>query len=524
MTVAEALKCLTDSLGIHSIQAVGGPISVQNISASVPTSDGVIGKLTTDSRYVKAGDCFIAIQGAKGDGHSFIPQLAGLQPFLIIVEKKIPVPPDYRGLIIQVTSTRKAWAALAAQWSGHPSRELLMIGVTGTNGKTSTTYIIEHLLRSRGYDCGVIGTIDHHLGGHVWPAGNTTPGPSELQARLGEMKERGAQAVVMEVSSHALDQRRVDGVDFDAVIFTNLSRDHLDYHKDMKEYFAAKQLLFCEKLWASSKLQPTAVVNVRDEAGRRLRVSSRADLITYSEVASSAGLNADWAYRIEKADFDGIELSLFHKGKVSPLRIPLVGNHQVENALGAYLAVSSVLAKKFGRAIGPSQFGDLMRDFRGVPGRLEKIPNKKGIHVFVDYAHSPDALENVLVSLQRIRTQSGSGGRIITVFGCGGDRDQGKRPMMAAVAEQFSDSVVITSDNPRTENPDFILDQIFAGFSEAFRKSVQRQRDRKLALQEALASASAGDVVVIAGKGHEDYQEIHGVKHPFKDQDVVKDD
>lgn len=494
---------------------------VHNSGVDPALLQGELGEITTDSRRALAGCCFLAIRGSASDGHAYLADVCAQSPALVIVEDFARIPAGYRGVVIEVASTRRAWAALAAAEFGRPSQGLLMVGITGTNGKTSCTCFFEHLLTKLGYPCGVIGTIDHHLGNRVWKTSATTPNPLDLQKRLQEMRELGGRAVAMEVSSHALDQHRVDQVHFDVALFTNLTRDHLDYHHTMEEYFAAKQRLFTDLLWDSVKAAPVAVVNVDDEWGRRLRVAQKARLVTFGKL--DGGHSADWLYRITRADFSFTEFRVRQGGVEFDARLPMVGDHQVANAVAVLASVHALNERNQPGALPPRKLAELLEDFPGVPGRLEKVPHGRGFHVFVDYAHSPDALENTLRSLKQIQEKGALASRILTVFGCGGDRDTGKRPLMAKIAEQWSDHVIVTSDNPRTEVPEKILADISEGFSAGARGRFESIVDRRAAIARALEWARKDDVILIAGKGHEDYQEIQGQRFTFRDQDVVKE-
>lgn len=478
--------------------------------------------VVTDSRELAQGSVFVALRGTQRDGHEFIPQALAAGVAGIVAEEKAlqalidagkipelsktnriqgPQPP-----IVLVEDSRAALDLLARRLFYDPSHRLLCFGVTGTNGKTSTVYLLEHLMNAASVPTGVLGTIDHHLGTDVWPSTHTTPDPVRLQGRLAEMKSLGAQAIAMEVSSHALDQRRADGIQFNTVIFTNLTRDHLDYHKTESLYFAAKQRLFSDLLWNSGKVPLFAIVNIDDPWGRKLRVSSQAGLWTFGE--SSA---ADFRFQIESQDFSGMKFNLRSPFGDFTGQVPMIGRHNLYNAVGAVAAVASV-------GVGPAVSLRHLQDFPGVPGRLQRVADARGRFVFVDYAHTPDALENVLGTLTQIRSQlAGKKPRLLTLFGCGGDRDKGKRPLMAQIAARFSDQVVVTSDNPRSEDPHSILSEIEKGFAVEDRGKVRLQVDRAAAIREILLAAETGDVVLIAGKGHELYQEIGGEKREFSD-------
>lgn len=487
--------------------------------------------LTSDSREVLEGYVFVAVKGTSSDGHDFIAK-AIEQGALAIIHSHgyagLPVKPSREVCLVAVKEPRLAQEQLARRFYGDPSQRMLCIGVTGTNGKTSTTYLLEHLFNEGGVPLGVIGTIDHHYDTHVWETGLTTPGPILLQKRLSEMKAAGAQGVAMEVSSHALDQFRVDGVQFNVAIFTNLSHDHLDYHQTMESYFLAKQRFFTDLLWQSQKVPLFAVVNRDDPWGRKLRIANRANLWTFGAMSSRKGrggswlqrafasgdTGADFAFEIEAMNFTGTLVKFETPFGACSGEIPLCGLHNVYNVAGAMAAAATL-------GVVPEQSLRRLNSFRGIPGRLQRVPGKK--NVFIDYAHSPDSLEKVLDTLNEVRRRSQSTGEIVVVFGCGGDRDRAKRPVMAQVAERLADRIFVTSDNPRTENPDVILDEVVSGFSTSVGSRVQRQVDRKLAIAAAYASCRPGDVLLIAGKGHENYQQIGTEKIPFSDFAIAQE-
>lgn len=461
---------------------------------------------------------FVAVRGSQQDGHQYLPQIMGsdISVAAIVADESTIRQMQAEGRlnakllsripILLVADTRFALDLLARRQYFDPSHRLLCFGVTGTNGKTSTVYLLEHLLNKAGLKAGVMGTIDHHLDEQIWPSSHTTPAPVQLQARLAQMKELGAQAVAMEVSSHALDQHRADGVQFNVAIFTNLTRDHLDYHQTEKAYFAAKQRLFTDLLGDSQKIPLMAIVNIDDSWGRRLRVTARAALWTIGKSKT-----ADFNFRVLSQDFSGQKFKLQTPLGDFEAELPLIGEHNLYNAVGAIAAVTTV-------GVPLEKSLKSLPDFAGIPGRLQRVPDPRGRSVFVDYAHTPDALENVLKTISQIRQQqSGQQPRILTLFGCGGDRDTGKRPQMARIAAQFSDRVWVTSDNPRSENPQAIIDDILRGFQANDLTKVKQQVDRALAIEEILQEAQSGDVVLIAGKGHETYQEILGEKRDFSD-------
>lgn len=474
-----------------------------------PSKDGgdfVISAITSDSRKVLKDSVFVAIKGTSGDGHSYLQQALANGAGAIVVEDLSKVPRPISAKVLLVDSTRKFLDAAIARFYNNPSLELLSFGVTGTNGKTTTTYLIEHILNQLGSPTAVMGTIDHHFLSESFQTENTTPGPEELHARLRQFVEKGAKSLAMEVSSHALTQNRADSVHFDVVIFTNLTRDHLDYHQDMESYFWSKQLLFDDVLWKSLKADRVSVVNVDDPYGARIRTGPGTRLVTYGRKTS------DYQFDVFNASLNGMEYVMRHRGRQFTGNTHLVGTHNLYNIAGALAALSE-------KGFHIYEAMSALESFYGVPGRLQKVTNAKNRHVFVDYAHTDDALRNVLNALRDVRDTSGSSGKIITVFGCGGDRDKGKRPLMAKVAEELSDFVVVTSDNPRTEDPQKIIDDICTGFSDI--NKLKKLVDRREAIRYALEQSQEGDIVLIAGKGHEDYQILGTQKMNFRDDLVA---
>lgn len=463
----------------------------------------------SEAKEVQQNSVYVAVRGTRGDGHQHIPLAIAKGASVLVVENTQSVPSGFSGRVYLVLNARRALSDLAARFYDHPSLRLRCVGVTGTNGKSSTVLLLEHLLSSAQIPTGVIGTIDHHFERHRWETALTTPGPLLLQSRLSDFACLGAKAVAIEISSHALEQNRVDHLALQTVIFTNLTRDHLDYHKTMDDYFQAKELLFTQIL-EKSPIEPCfAIVNINSSYGRRLRVSSSAVLWTYGRK------DGDFVYKIISSSYSGTRFILKTPIEEVFFDFPLIGEYNVENAVAAVLGALS-----FGVSLIKS--AQSLINFRGVPGRLERVPNEKGLHVFIDYAHTPDALENVLKTLNQIRRQ-GQPHRITTVFGCGGDRDPGKRPMMGKVAEKYSNQLILTNDNPRTENPDQILEQIKGGISRSFlTEAVIIEKDRVLAIQKALQLSKPGDVVLIAGKGHENYQIIGQEKFPMSDYQTAE--
>ncbi len=461
-----------------------------------------------DTRKVTPDSVFVAIKGSDNDGHNYLAQAASAGAIALVVENKSNVPSDYPYLVVELSDTRAALDMLASRFYNYPSHELFCFGVTGTNGKTSITYILEHILNYHNKKTGVIGTVNHRVGQKIWPTEMTTPDPVTLQSRLRDFVSEGAVASAIEVSSHALDQSRVKSVNFNTVIFTNLTLDHLDYHKTMQSYFEAKQKLFTDMMWLTHKSPKFAVINVDDSYGRRLKVAEDVIAWTYGQRES------DFQFKILNMNFSDTEIEV--KTEVETIRalLPVSGRHTIYN-----IVASAVGAMSFG--ISLEQSLEAMRHFAGVPGRLQKVNSNSEKIVFVDYAHTPDALENVLNSISQVRSESKLQSKIFTVFGCGGDRDKSKRPLMARIAAKLSDYVVVTSDNPRTENPQSIVDEICAGFNEG-QKNFEKVVDREQAIAAILKKANPGDVVLIAGKGHEDYQIIGTEKKHFSDFDVAR--
>ena len=470
--------------------------------------DREITGLADDSRQVSPGGLFVAVKGTQSDGHCFLAQAVAAGAGAIVVETgrvsgetlaSIGVP------VIQVDDSRRALGLLASRFHGGPSRRLRMIGVTGTNGKTTTTYLCKSILEAAGVRVGLIGTVVYLFGEERVAATHTTPGALELQGLLRRMVDAGMQAVVMEISSHALALDRTAGCQFGTAVFTNLTQDHLDFHADMEDYFRAKLRLF-------TALDPEAraIVNGDDPYGGRVVEATRARVWSYA-IDRPADLRAEDV----QISLNGVRFTARTPAGSVALRSPLVGRHNVHNILAA---VGVGLAQGVPRetiAVGVAAL-------KNVPGRFEQVDAGQPFTVVVDYAHTEDALDRLLTTAQTVRT-----GRIITVFGCGGDRDRGKRPKMGRVAARFSDVVVVTSDNPRTEDPDAVIREILpgveAGLREAGRGRYLVQTDRRAAITEAIRLAQPGDLVLIAGKGHEDYQIIGKEKHPFDDRVVARE-
>ena len=480
------------------VAAAGDAVDVDARWTSVPISG-----LSYDSRAVAAGHLFFCIPGTVSDGHRYAGDAAAAGAAALVVERRLDLD------IPQVVSTdaRRAMGRIASAWYGGPGDDLLLLGVTGTNGKTTTAYLLESILRAAGHTTGLIGTVETRIAGRSKPGVRTTPESVDLQATLAEMRDAQVTAAAMEVTSHALVLHRVEGLRFDAASFTNLSQDHLDFHEGMEDYFAAKSSLFVPE-----RLQRGAV-NVDDPYGRKL-------LEATSVPSLSFGLLGDADVRATKIEErpGGTSFVLQVEGggpAETEITTTLVGGFNVLNCLAA--ATTALQA-----GIDVAAIRDGLAALAAVPGRFEAVDAGQPFAVVVDYAHTPDSLDNVLREARRMADQTG--GRSICVFGCGGDRDRGKRPLMGAVAAIRADVVVVTSDNPRSEDPHAIIDQILEGIvAERAGGPDVVEADRREAIRAALSAARAGDVVVIAGKGHETGQEFADRTIPFDDREVARE-
>ena len=471
------------------------------------TQDVEIRNLQYDSRNVQRGDCFFAIRGTGADGHRFIESAINSGAAAVVLENDAALPESmflHTGVIkIVVPDSRKTLALMAANYYGHPSDHLTMVGVTGTNGKTTTTHIIRSILEAAGQNVGLIGTIEYKIGNQVTPASHTTPESLELNQLLTRMVESGCSSVSMEVSSHALHQYRIHGLHFNVGVFTNLTQDHLDYHGSMDEYFKAKKLLF-DGLVESS----CAITNADDEWGWKMLGSTRARQIAY-------GVNetADVQAKDIQLSLNGTSFTIQYRDQSTLISSPLVGRFNVYNILAAFSAGIALELSTDVIATG-------IANVKSVRGRFERIPSPRGWTAVIDYAHTPDALEKCLRTIHDVLPETNRG-RIITVFGAGGDRDRTKRPLMGSVVGSLSDIVVVTSDNPRTEDPQRIMDDIIQGIPGG--ATMIREVDRRAAIEGALQQAKPGDVILIAGKGHEDYQVIGREKIHFSDREIVEE-
>ena len=403
------------------------------------------------------GQVFVAIRGARFDMHQHLANIPSDLILLWIVESEDAVPQSYSQPVLKVPCTRQALALLQHAWYGHPSHSLFLFGVTGTNGKTSTCQLFAHFMNKKGIPCATIGTLGHFFAGQGFETANTTPGPGALNERLQQFASAGAQAVAMEVSSHALDQHRVTGLSFDVVAFTNLTQDHLDYHGTMDAYFQSKAQLFKRMIDDGQKARPLAVLNLGDPWIQQLKVSSRLQVVSVGPEFT----NVNWAYRVVRRDFEGIEFELIASPESCSTRLclPLLGDFNIQNFL---------IAGAWFYQMGHSweQLQSWLQDFEGIPGRMQKVKAQNQdlyAKVYIDFAHTPDALEHVLKTLVQIRQSQSQDCKIYVVFGAGGNRDKSKRPLMGQVASQWADVLILTSDNPRDEDPGHIINEIQQG-------------------------------------------------------------
>jgi len=455
--------------------------------------------VTDHSGRVQNGAVFVAVKGGSADGHDYLDEVIAKGPAAIIAERKGPA--DYKGLWIQVPDTRVILGKLAARFAGDPAADMTVVGVTGTNGKTTVTHFIHSLFEKSMIKAGMIGTIKVHDGKTLRDATHTTPGAVEMQSILRSMKQNGCQAVTMEASSHGLEQGRCAGIPFRVGVFLNLTQDHLDYHKTMEAYFESKKILFEEM--AARGSDGVAVINLDDPYGEKLaqEFAGRLKVVTF-------GFGADADFRASEVRHSqrGQVFALAARGKSFFVRLPVVGRFNVLNATAALAAVSAtgIPLRDLIKSVGET---------RQVPGRMELVGGDR-ISVFVDYAHTPDAVAKACETLSDLNPN-----RLVTVFGCGGDRDRTKRPLMAAAAAKFSNFCIVTSDNPRTEDPDEIIAEILPGLGESPHQVIP---DRREAISQIIEQAFPGDIVLIAGKGHENYQEVMGRRFHFDDREVAR--
>jgi UDP-N-acetylmuramoyl-L-alanyl-D-glutamate--2,6-diaminopimelate ligase len=470
--------------------------------------------LAYHSQQVVPGGVFVALKGAKTDGHRFLSQALNRGARVIVTEEHFEAPAGVT--TVWVPLARLALARMSAAFYGHPSQELVLVGITGTNGKTTTSFLLEAILRAAGHRVGVAGTVNYRVGGEIWPAPVTTPESLDLQRLLRAMRERNVTHAVIEVSSHALMQHRVDASRFAAGIFTNLSQDHLDYHDDLDDYFRAKSRLFFEVLKNGAGRHGLSVLNLDDPWGRQLHERVAAPKLAYGHHADSGVRPLSFRYQRH-----GLEAVLATPAGELQVTSHMVGPYNLANIMAA-------AATALGLGVNPEAVVQGLAHLPGVPGRLQRLGPEAGPSVFVDYAHTPDALAQVLGALNSLDFA-----RIITVFGCGGDRDRSKRPLMGQAAAQGSGLLVVTSDNPRTEDPEAIIKDIEAGLETMHypRLTLAAARrgdrgylvepDRRAAIRLAVGLAQPADAVLVAGKGHEDYQIWGEKKIHFDDREEV---
>lgn len=461
--------------------------------------------ITTNSNEVKSEFMFIAIKGQKTDGHNYINSAIKNGASAIVLEKHYPIDSD-SAAIVELKNSRVAAPFIASNFFQNPSRNMKLVGITGTNGKTTISYLLEAIWKEEGLKTGIIGTVANRYSDKVFEANLTTPDPVNLMQMLFDMKNSGVTHTAIEVSSHALDLNRVDSCEFDAAVFTNLTQDHLDYHNSFDNYFKAKKRLFTEVLKKSSKKLKFSIINIDDPYGLKLYKETCGEKISYS-------------LKNKKSDIYAKEYQFSNKGISAKIKTPrgrlilnskLLGEHNLYNlmaAAGTALQIDSSI----------ESIEKALNSISHIPGRLEVIDNKLKINVLVDYAHTPDALQNVLSSLRPICK-----GRLITVVGCGGDRDKKKRPLMGKIANDNSDYLIITSDNPRTEDPELIIEDILMGISQTNNPNFKTIIDREKAISYSINIATSGDTVLIAGKGHENYQIVGVNKFHFDDREIAE--
>lgn len=476
----------------------------------LPTQSRFSG-VTHDSRKVTPGDIFVALRGANFDGHDYVSNAMSMGAAAVIVEQSrlaLLVDSNIPGWSVQ--DPRQVMGYVADIVYNHPTHHMHVVGVTGTNGKTSTTHIIAHLAKGLFQQTGIIGTLGAFASGVSVPGQRTTPEAPDLQSMLSAMQSHSVDVVAMEVASHALVHGRVNGCLFDAAVFTNLTQDHLDFHGSMESYFEAKARLFTTHFDAATQRgkRPFAVIGIDSKWGDRLCTNMRD--FQFATFSANADTKADLVAVNIRLSASLTEFDLLYDNRSFPVVLPLGGAFQIQNALAA-------LGWFIGAGGSVADGVALLRTCPQIPGRFEIVPSKQSFAVVVDYAHTPDGLENVLSTARELCS-----GKLTCVFGCGGDRDRSKRPLMGAIAEKYCDNVIVTSDNPRSEDAEMIIDQIISGMSN--RCGVQRESDRRLAIAHAVTSRDADDVVVIAGKGHETYQIVHDQIIPFDDRLVAAEE
>jgi UDP-N-acetylmuramoyl-L-alanyl-D-glutamate--2,6-diaminopimelate ligase len=466
-----------------------------------------------NSKQVASGDIFVCLKGQHYDGQDFIKEALNKGAVGIVGHKDIgEIPKDK--VFVLVDDTEKSLSIISSNFYDHPSKKVLLIGVTGTNGKTTITYILESIFRCAGYSTGVIGTINYRYGEKVFPSSHTTPFSSDLQEILYNMVTEKIEVVIMEVSSHSLVQNRVRDCEFDVAVFTNLTSEHLDFHKTMEEYFNAKSILFKtmsakrKEIFSSSLLgEKSCVINIDDEWGQQMvNECSISNILTFGRNKTS---NFKW--NSVKPSISQTQFELKFNGKTITIETPLIGDYNISNIVASFVVAYS-------QKLEIQKILDGIKNVKFIPGRLEKVDINKNFNVIIDYAHTPDALEKVIKVIKRLPHN-----RIIVVFGCGGDRDRTKRPLMGKIATELADYVILTSDNPRTEDPYRIILDIEVGIKRSNNTNYEICVDRKEAIFKALKFAKDGDIILLAGKGHEDYQIIGENKIHFDEREIVKE-
>jgi UDP-N-acetylmuramoyl-L-alanyl-D-glutamate--2,6-diaminopimelate ligase len=457
---------------------------------TLPQSD--ILNITSDSRKAAEGWIFVCIAGEKSDGHDFAAMAARQGCAAVVAEHPTGAPVPH----ILVADTHHAYALMCSNFFGNPTSRLKLVGVTGTNGKTTTTFLIKEILEYNGHKSGLIGTIQNMAGDQILPSHYTTPEPYELQQTFQTIADAGCEYAVMEVSSHALAQSRVDGCRFKAGVFTNLTQDHLDFHKTMEKYLAAKLRLF--------SMSDIGIINLDDEYASRILSAVGCPTVTYS----TKNMESDYTARNIKLRPDGIDYEMVGSGTIGRISASIPGGFSVYNTLAA-----AACALSLGFAL--NDVIAALSHVHGVKGRIEVVPTGRDFTIIIDYAHTPDALEKILVAIKGFAT-----GRIVALFGCGGDRDKTKRPLMGTVAAQNADYCIVTSDNPRTEEPAQIIEDILPGLK-GYKTPYKVVENRREAIRFAIEKARADDIILLAGKGHEDYQIIGTEKHHFDEREVV---
>ncbi len=522
MKISTLLKAI-EPIKVLGMQDTAANAHSQNFEPPAIPSDPEIGSIHYRAQDVLPAGLFVAIEGHTADGHDYIDQALTKGAASVVVQKMVPAiasAADFGPVVVQVPDTRIALADLATCFYGYPSKRLTLIGITGTNGKTTVAYLVESILAAAGLSVGVISTINYRYAGKTFNNPMTTPESLDLQRILAEMLQNGVTHVVMEASSHAMDLYRIKGCWFDTAVFTNLTQDHLDYHGDMDTYWASKKRLFTEYLQQGpKKQQAVAIINCDDARGKEL---SR--ILETPVIKTGSATDADITAETFRCEAMGTFGRVSTPGGSFDFKTPLVGKHNVDNILSA-AGVASALH------IEPEVIKDGIQALPGVPGRLERINTDSGRYVFVDYAHTPDALENAILSLKKIAPA-----RVICIFGCGGDRDHTKRSLMGDIAGRLCDLTIVTSDNPRTENPLAIIDQILSGVRRSGavqysprdirggfeKKGFVVEADRRQAIELGIRLTSPQDVVLIAGKGHETYQIIGKTTIDFDDRQEAR--